>query len=158
LQYNQGILHRDGAYAFSQDYKKALELYHRAAEFGHSKAYVCLGYAYNNGEGVLKDEGKAAHYLELAAMMGDVVARYNLGCIDYQAGNIERAVRHFMIAISGGGDSSSLDRIRNMYTKGDATKEDYTKALQLCQEYLGEIKSAQRDEAAAFDNDEYRYY
>ena len=38
-----------------------------------------------------------------------------------------------------------------LYSKGHATKEDYTKALQL-QTYLGEIKSDQRDKA------NYRYY
>jgi len=40
---------------------------------------------------------------------------------------------------------------------GHATKEDYTKALQLYQTYLGEIKSNQRDEAASADEDN-RYY
>ena len=45
-----------------------------------------------------------------------------------------------------------------MYSNGHyATKEDYTKALQLYQTYLVEIKSAQRDKAAAF-NKEFRYY
>ena len=37
------------------------------------------------------------------------------------------------------------------------TKEDYMKALQLYQEYLDEIKSHQRDEAAAAD-EKCRYY
>ena len=36
-----------------------------------------------------------------------------------------------------------------MYSNGDATKEDYTKALQSYQTYLRGIKSRQRDEAAA---------
>ena len=47
--------------------------------------------------------------------------------------------------------------IKQMYTDGYSTKEDYTKALQLYQAYLGEIKSKQRDEAAAY-SDRYRYY
>ena len=38
---------------------------------------------------------------------------------------------------------------------GDATKEVYTKALRSYQAYLDEIKSDQRDEAAAADDDEY---
>jgi len=44
-----------------------------------------------------------------------------------------------------------------MYLIGYATKDDYTKALQSYQEYLGEIKSCQRDKAAAA-HERYRYY
>jgi len=70
-----------------------------------------------------------------------------------------------MIAIRNGyyahssenGDSLSLDTIKDVYSRGWATKDDYTKALQLYQAYLGEIKSKQRDKAAAADED-YRYY
>ena len=61
-----------------------------------------------------------------------------------------------MIAVRAGYDGS-LERIKQFYTDGYATKEDYTKALQSYQAYLGEIKSKQRDEAAAAD-DKYRYY
>ena len=61
-----------------------------------------------------------------------------------------------MIA-AGAGYSDSLKWIQNMYSDGHATKEDYTRALQLYQEYLGEIKSRQRDKAAAAD-ERYRYY
>ena len=44
-----------------------------------------------------------------------------------------------------------------MYMHGDATKDDYIKALQARQAYLDEIKSGQRDEAAACDDD-CKYY
>jgi len=50
-----------------------------------------------------------------------------------------------------------LDKIKELYSEGHAAKEDYMKALQSYQEYLGEIKSDQRDKAAAAD-DHYRYY
>ena len=61
-----------------------------------------------------------------------------------------------MIAIISGYDPS-LDSIKKLYLKGRATKEEYTKALQSYQAYLGEVKSKQRDEAAAAD-EESRYY
>lgn len=38
-----------------------------------------------------------------------------------------------------------------LYLNEQATKGEYTKALQSYHEYLVEIKSAQRDEAAAYD-------
>jgi len=43
-----------------------------------------------------------------------------------------------------------------MYSKGHATKADYTKALQSYQAYLDEIKSDQRDKAAAA-HDSFKY-
>lgn len=61
-----------------------------------------------------------------------------------------------MIAAKSG-HSKSMEVIKEFYTFRYATKEDYMKALQSYQRYLGEIKSHQRDEAAAF-SDEYRYY
>ena len=69
---------------------------------------------------------------------------------------MDRAIKHFMIAI-GGGDNDSLKEIQELYSGGFATKDDYTKALQLYQIYLDEIKSPQRDKAAAADK-EYRYF
>jgi len=119
--------------------------------------YQCCGCAYELGHGVEVDEEKATHYYELAAMRGDERARYNLGNEEIRAGNYDRALKHYVIA-AGSGYADSLDAIKQMYTKGDATKEDYTKALQSYQTYLGEIKSKQRDEAATFDSEEYQYY
>jgi len=153
--YNIGNYHRDGINGFPQDMDKALELWRRAAELGYTRAYCNIGYTYNNGRGVL-DEKKAVHYTELAAIRGDGTARYNLGVNEYLADNMDRALKHFMIAVRGG-YSDSLQRVKEMYSKGYVTKEGYMKALQLYQEYLGEIKSPQRDKAAAARED-CRYY
>jgi len=153
---NRGCEYRDGEFEFQQDHGKALELWHRAAELGYAAAYCCIGYAYNNGYGVEEDMKKATYYFELAAMGGDATARYNLGVFEKRLGNMENAAKHYMIAV-GSGESDALKAIKSLYLSGHATKEDYTKALQSYQKYLGEIKSEQRDEAAAA-NDEYRYY
>ena len=94
--------------------------------------------------------------LIITTSSGNVKARYSLGINEEVAGNFDRALKHHMIAVAHGNDS--LKQVKRLYTHGHATKEDYTKALQSYQTYLGEIKSRQRDEAAAFDNKEYRYY
>jgi len=154
--YSIGCYHRDGLYGFPQDYVKALEHFHQAGELGYAKAYCDIGIAYDNREGVKVNKKKANHYFEQAAMRGDANARYNLGLEENKAGNWAKALKHFMIAV-GAGDGDSVNSIKRMFTKGHATKEEYTKALQLYQEYLGEIKSTQRDEAAAADED-YQYY
>ena len=61
-----------------------------------------------------------------------------------------------MIAVEGG-DHYCLKKIQGMYMAGHATKEDYAKALRSYQAYLDEIRSNQRDEAAAA-KDKYKYY
>jgi len=154
--YSLACYYNEGLYGFPQNYTKALELYHRAGELGHTEAYVSIGYCNIYGRGVEIDKKKAHNYYELAAMGGNVNARYNLGLEEVHAGNFDRALKHHMIA-SRSGRYDSLTEIKKLYSNGHATKEDYMKALQSYQEYLGEIKSKQRDEAAAA-NDLYRYY
>ena len=61
---------------------------------------------------------------------------------------MNRALKHYMIAAEGG-KPDSLKAIQKLYTNGHATKDYYTKALRAYQAYLVEIKSTQRDKAAA---------
>ena len=63
---------------------------------------------------------------------------------------------HWMIAATDG-DLGSLKKVKSMYRDGLATKDDYAKTLRSYQAYLDDIKSDQRDEAAAA-KDIYKYY
>ena len=152
----QGEYYSEGMKGYPQDIDKALELFYRAGELGYAKAYTNIGYTYQLGRGVEIDKEKAKHYWELAAVAGDVTARYNLGINEKKTGNMDRALKHHTIAIRDGHEKS-LKQIQHFYSNGHASKDHYTKALQLYQAYLGEIKSKQRDEAAAA-HVEYRYY
>ena len=154
--YNNSCDYSEGTNGHPQDHTKALELWHRAAELGYAPAYRNIANSYKNGRGVENDEKKAAYYWVLGAIGGDVEARYNLGNMEGLAGNVDRAIKHFMIAIEDG-DADSLKQINRLYSIGLATKDDYTKALQSYQAYLGEIKSPQRDKAAAH-SDRFQYY
>jgi len=154
--YTLGCFYRNGEYGFEQDYTKTLELCHQAGELGYVNAYNNIGNAYETGNGVEVDKKKGVHYYELAAIRGDVTARYNLGATEQNLGNYDRALKHYMIAVRGG-KSNSLKQIKNLYTNGHATKDDYMEALQSYQAYLDEIKSDQRDKAAAA-GDGNRYY
>jgi len=153
----QGNYYQDGTFGFPQDYTKAFELLHRAGELGNARAYSSIGNAYYFGEGVRKDEKKATYYYELAAIRGVVLARYNLGQTEKRSGNMHRALKHYMIAVRDGG-ADSLTAIQRLYSNGYATKDDYAKALQSYQTYLGEIKSDQRDKVAAADEELFGYY
>ena len=155
--YNVGCDYFHGGGDVPQDHTKGLELFHRAAELGYAKAYTNIGSSYKIGQGVQVDKKKAMHYYERAAMGGNVLARHNLGNDEMREGNMDRALKHFMIAVRSGHDDS-LNNVKVLFSNGHATKDDYTKALQSYQEYLGEIRSPQRDKAAAYDKESYRYY
>ena len=135
-----------------QDSAKAVEFWHKAGKFG----YANIGVAYYNGDGVERDGKMARYYLELAAMEGNVYARHNLGATEKNAGNFDRALKHYMIAVRGG-YTDSVKAIQRMFMGGHVAKEQYANALQSHQAYVYEIKSNQRDKAVAF-SDNYRYY
>ena len=154
--FNLGCHYAHGKYGLPQDVDKALELYHRAAELGHAAAYNNIGATYHVGNGVEQDGKKAEYYYTQAALSGGVNARHNLGNVEGCKGNMDRALKHFMISVEFG-HTGSLDTVRQMFMNGNATKEDYTNALRAYQAYVSEIKSAQRNEAAAF-SESYKYY
>ena len=141
-----------GQYGVPRDSAKAIELWHKAGKFG----YTNLGQAYYIGYGVEKDEKMASHYDELAAIGGNVYARHNLGATEKNSGNYDRALKHYMIAVRGG-DTDSVQAIQRMYVGGHVAKDQYANALRFHQAYINEIKSDQRDKAAAF-HDDYRYF
>ena len=141
-----------GECGLPQDSSKAVELWHKAGKFGYND----IGSAYGLGDGVERDEKMACYYHELAAMAGDSYARHNLGGREYEAGNYERALKHYMIAVRGG-DTDSVKEIQELYMDGHVAKDEYANALRSHQAYINEIKCDQRDKAAAF-HDSYRYY
>ena len=146
--FHLGCYYRDGKFGFPQDDDKAFELSVRTGDLGCDKAFNSIGYAYKNGRGVDIDKKKAKYYYQLSAIGGNMNARFNLAIAEENAGNMNRALKHYMIAAEGG-DPDSLKVIQELYTNGHATKEDYAKALRAYQAYLVEIKSTQRDAAAA---------
>ena len=143
-----GCNYASGDDGYPQDDTKAFELYQRAGEHGHANAYYSISNAYLRGDGVEVDEKKAIHYWELAAIRGHPIARNNLGISEWKAGKYDRAVKYFMIAARDG-NPNSVKHVKLLYEQGLATKEDYSKALESYQAYLDEIKSDQRDKAAA---------
>lgn len=82
----------------------------RAADLGHTMVYTNIGYCYEFGMGVEVDKEKAIHYYELGAMGGDSMARHNLGNTDAFVGDMDRALKHYMIAVRGG-RSETLNQI-----------------------------------------------
>ena len=155
--HNLGIVTFHGMHGCTKDYEKALKLFQRAGELGHAESYRLIAdYHMTGREGLEKDMKKSYHYYELAAMGGSARARGNLGAFEHANGNVDRAIRHYMIAISSG-HTISLESIQNCFSAGIVTKEIFEKALRCRQSYLDQIRSDQRDKAAA-SSDEYIYY
>ena len=74
-------------------------------------------------------------FYEKAAMLGHPAAWHNLGCHEYSRGNYGRAVRHFLISAELG-EKGSLEQIKEIFTRGHATKSQYAEALKSYQDAL----------------------
>ena len=101
--------------------------------------------------GVEIDKKKAKHYYVLAAMNGSVKARNNLGAYEYEAGNYQRAMKHFIISARAG-DKLSLDADTKGYMHGHITKEEYANTLREYQKSQDEMTSEARDKALTARN------
>ena len=143
-----GYHYCQGDIGLPQNHDKAMELWLRAGQLGHSKAYYNLANSYFDGDGVERDLKKAKYYWELAALGGEVIARHNLGTFEAQNGNMRRAVKHWMIA-AGAGDDKSLEKVREFKRIGLASKDEFEKAVRAHKEAKDEMKSDQREAAAA---------
>ena len=150
--YVMGCFYDTGECGLPQDSAKAVEFWRKAGKYGYNN----IGSACGLGEGVERDAKMATHYFELAAIEGNVTARYNLGATEKNAGNYDRALKHFMIAVRGG-HTDSVKAIQRMFMGGHVEKDQYANALQSHQAYVNEIKSNQRDKAVAF-SENCRYY
>ena len=107
---------------------RAVELHERAAELGVKEAHFDLGCLYAKGTDVEKDTAKAFRHYEAAAMCGQVEARHTLGYLEYDAGNYDLALQHFLISAKLGYEKS-LNKVKISFTKGLATKANYAAAL-----------------------------
>ena len=85
---------------FPKDATKAIELYLRSDELGFSESYYSLGVLYELGNGLERDMKEAKQYYQSEAIGGSIMARHNLGCLEGNAGNHERASNHFLIVKS----------------------------------------------------------
>ena len=142
-----GNYHRDGLHGLQVDQSKAFDLLQRASELGCDAGHYSLGISYQKGEGTGIDKKKAVHHYQIAAMMGNMGARNNLGYVDIQSGNYQCAMKHFMIAAKCG-YKNSLNNVKQGFRVGHVTKEDLEKTLRDYQAACDETKSEQRDRAA----------
>ena len=141
------VYHRKGWYGLPVDQSKSFELLQRESELGSATGHCILGSKYQMGDGTEINMKKAVHHWQIAAMMGHVNARHNLGFSEFENRNYQRAMKHFMIAAKCG-YTDSLDNVKEGFKNGYVTKEDFEKTLRGYQAAREETKSEQRDRAA----------
>jgi TPR repeat protein len=150
-----GIHYLHGNKGMTKDLDKTVKLHHRAAELGSSDACHNLALRYYQGDGVSKDETKGQQYFEKGAMAGCASSRFFLGFNDVYAGSFGRAIKHWLIAASQG-NVLAVNSIKEAVVTGVATKDHYQQALRGYLQWMNEVKSDQRDRAAAY-SEEYKY-
>jgi len=148
--YSFGYNYFDGDYGLPKNSTRALLLWTEGARLGSVDAHHELGFLYESGAGgaEMRTDRAARHY-EMAAMAGHPSARHYLGVLAATAGQMERALNHYMISAKMGSEHS-LRAIQEMIEDGDATEGDCAEAVLGYQNSVGEMKSAQRDEALKF--------
>ncbi|EJK60664.1 hypothetical protein THAOC_18941, partial [Thalassiosira oceanica] len=130
----------------TKDAPRAIELWTEAAELGSLDAHYELGHMYYRGDVVEEDKPRGIRHLQQAAMKGHAVSRHNLGVAEFNNGDRELAVQHWMISAKMGVENS-LNAIKYMFMKGHATKAQYAESLSGYQDAFEEMKSPQREEA-----------
>jgi TPR repeat protein len=140
LRHMGGICYNKG------DYDGAFDYLAKAAELKDATAHYKLGVMYRLGEGVEKDIEKAVYHCEKAAIGGHPYARHNLGVFEEENGNMERSVKHLIIAANLGNEVS-MKSLWTHYSRGRITKEDLDATLRAHQAAVDGMKSEQRDRA-----------
>lgn len=139
------LFHRGKDFYEAGDYNKALEYFTKAAELGDAQAHYNLGGMYLGvGVGVEKDAKKTVYHLEKAAIGGHPYARHDLACCEEKIGNMERAVKHWIIAANLG-CVKSMKELLSSYKNGYITKEEYGATLRSHQATINAAKSSQRE-------------
>jgi len=141
--YYLGLAYERGQHGLQKDHRKAFQLLNRAAELGSTNGHNSLALAYIGGEGVEEDEERAKHHMVVAAIGGHERARYNLGIMEGNNGNVEPALKHFIIAARCGFDKA-LKKVGVGYKAGHVSKDEYANVLRAYQASVDEMKSEQR--------------
>jgi tetratricopeptide (TPR) repeat protein len=132
------------------DYEGAIQYWTKAATLGDMMAHFNLSIMYQLGKCVEEDNKKRVYHLEEAAIGGHPMARYNLGCVEWESERYNRAMQHFIIAAKLGLDEA-LEHVKKCFQGGVVSKEDYASTLRGHQAAIDATKSKQREASYAFD-------
>eukprot|EP00979_Chaetoceros_neogracilis_P004968 scaffold846_cov205-Chaetoceros_neogracile.AAC.3 len=122
--------------------EEEIERMKKRAEANDAQAMFYLGGIGEN------DTRKAIYHRQLSAVAGNVEARNNLGSEEGNAGNMDRAYKHWMISANDGYDLS-MKLVQEGHKSCHVTKGDYAKTTRAYGNSIDEMKSDDRDRYAA---------
>jgi TPR repeat protein len=131
-------------------YEEAFVAYERLAYEGNADAQTSLGYMYQQGQGVAKDEKKAIEWYEKAIEQEQPYALFNLGLMyanssRYIAQDIEKAHALFLRSAVAGVDLAQYE-VALMFEQGAGCNQNYSEAAYWYEE------AAKRGHKEAFNN------
>jgi len=135
---------------------RALEMYIRAAELGHTNAFELIGYYYQHGIAVEKDMSKAVSFYEIAAKKESIpTAHKRLAGFHGGNENIQLCIKHLQVAACAG-DKDSMDNMMRLYKDTSLLpKEDLTQTLRAHHASINGMKSEERDIARTINLEEF---
>ena len=143
------IRHEGIKHYHKRDYHSAFEYLSKAAELGDLEAHCKLACLYQMGHGVEKDKEKEIFHFEEAAIGGHPFARYVLGSMEWNNFNMDRAVKHWIIAATQG-DDDAIKVLMGAFKQGYVEKEDLASALRAHKAAVDATKSPQREAAEKY--------
>ena len=142
--------YKEGKWGLPQNIPKSLELYRCAADLGNADAMSYIGLLHERGDGgFVKNVGEGRQHMKTAAIMGSVMARHNLACLEASERNFDLAVKHFRLAAEAGLELS-VQNLWKFFYRGKVSKEELEEALRLYQEACEEMDSEERKSMSAY--------
>ena len=115
-----------------EDSANEFEVLTKKAESGDAESQFLLGSAYDKGEGVKRDFGRAVEWYSKAAGQGNVDAQFNLGVSYEQGQGVDRdlkiAVKWYHKAADQG-DSDAQFNLGETYEGGRGVEQDFDEAI-----------------------------
>lgn len=128
-----------------RNYKHAFSIYLRATKNGDADCELNLGYCYDNGIGVRKNQKKAAYYYKRCADRGDFCGANNLAILYREKENFKMAEKYFDLAVNLGDKDAALEMAKILMKKGRAN---------LAKSYLKIVTDASLDEVTQISKDD----
>jgi hypothetical protein len=128
-RYNSAVLIMDEP-ELTTDPHKALDLLQQAAATGNNDARFCLGYLYDTGTLVARDESRAVYWYRMAADGGYAAARFNLA-LRYRAQGDVAAADALLRAAAGQGLAQAQFLLAQQRVQHVAGKDSMAQAVAL---------------------------
>ena len=106
------------AYEESGDYERAFRLFKSLALRGDSGAQLNVGYFYDRGLGVRRNQEKALYWYRRNYARGEASGANNIATVYRDRGDLKRAISWFLKAVEMGDDGAALELARIYLSQG----------------------------------------